>query len=104
MSKRSISNLLRHSERSEKSIERYLSDRVRSMGGECLKYSNPSMAGYPDRVALLPGGVTVWVELKSRGARPRALQEVRLARLRDLGHRVHVIDSKEGVDLMLGEL
>ena len=104
MDKRSITNLLRHSERSEKSIERYLFERVREMGGECLKYSNPNMAGYPDRVALLPGGMTVWVELKSRGARPRALQEVRISRLRELGHRVHVIDSKEGVDLMLGQL
>lgn len=102
--KRSITNLLRHSERSEKSIERYLFDRVKAMGGECLKYSNPNMAGYPDRIAVMPGGVTVWVELKSRGAHPRALQEVRIARLRDLGHRVHVIDSREGVDAMLGEL
>ena len=46
--KKSVDNILRHSELSEKSIERYLFDRVRQSGGVCLKYSNPNMGGYPE--------------------------------------------------------
>ena len=101
---KSVENILHHSDVSEKSIERYLFDRVRQAGGVCLKYSNPNMDGYPDRVALLPGGVSVWVELKSRGRKPTKLQMLRIESLRLMGHRVYVIDSREGVDLMLGEL
>ena len=102
--KSGIVNILHHSELSEKSIERYLFDRVRQAGGVCLKYSNPNMDGYPDRVALLPGGVSVWVELKSRGRKPTKLQMLRIESLRLMGHRVYVIDSREGVDLMMSEL
>ena len=102
--KKSVDNIVHHSELSEKAIERYLFDRVRQAGGVCLKYSNPNMGGYPDRVALLPGGVSVWVELKSRGRKPTKLQMLRIESLRLLGHRVYVIDSREGVDLMMSEL
>ena len=101
---KSIENILRHSELSEKSIERYLFDSVRLAGGVCLKYSNPNMAGYPDRVVVMPGGVTAWVELKSKGRKPTKLQMLRIESLRELGHRVYVIDSREGVDLMMSEL
>ena len=101
---KSVENILHHADVSEKAIERYLFDRVRQAGGVCLKYSNPNMAGYPDRVAVMPDGVTVWVELKSRGRKPTKLQMLRIESLRELGHRVYVIDSREGVDLMLCEL
>ena len=102
--KKSIENIVKHSEVSEKAIEHYLSDCVREAGGVCLKYSNPNMAGYPDRVAIMPDGVTIWVELKSRGKKPSKLQTYRIEMMRQLGHKVYVIDSKNGVDLMLSEL
>lgn len=102
--KKNIENIVKHSEVSEKAIERYLFDCVREAGGVCLKYSNPNMAGYPDRVAIMPDGVTIWVELKSQGKKPSKLQTIRIASMRQLGHKVYVIDSKNGVDLMLSEL
>ena len=102
--KKSIENIVKHSEVSEKAIERYLSDCVREAGGVCLKYSNPNMAGYPDRVAIMPNGVTVWVELKSQGKKPSKLQVIRIESMKQLGHKVYVIDSKQGVDLMMSEL
>ena len=51
--KKSIENIVHHSEVSEKEIEKYLVKQVRAMGGICLKYSNANMVGYPDRVAVL---------------------------------------------------
>ena len=102
--KKSVENIVRHSEVSEKAIEKYLSGEVAKAGGICLKYSNPNMAGYPDRVAVMPEGVSVWVELKSKGRKPNKLQAARIESMRRLGHRVYVIDSRQGVDLMLGEI
>lgn len=89
---------------SEKSIERYLNKRVRELGGISLKHSDPGNAGFPDRVILLPGGVTAWVELKSKGEKPGRLQSLRFAAMERIGHPVHVCDSKESVDDVLRRL
>lgn len=101
MKKKSIDNIVHHSQVSEKAIEKYLFDRVKQIDGVCLKYSNPNMAGYPDRVVLLPGGITAWIELKSTGKMPNALQQIRIGELKLLGHHVFVIDSREMVDIVL---
>lgn len=83
---------------SEKAIEKYLRERVEEEGGICLKYSNPNQVGYPDRAVLMPGGVTLWVELKSTGEKPTRLQQERFRRMGDIGHNVTVIDTKAAVD------
>ena len=89
---------------SEKTLEVYIVRRVRSMGGRCLKYSNPGEAGYPDRLILLPGGMTAFAEIKSKGKRPTALQDFRHEELRRLGFPVYVIDSRQDVDNAIREL
>lgn len=94
----------KHSETSEKAIEAYLTRRVREEGGISLKFSSFTQTGYPDRVVMLPYGLTAWVELKSKGKKPRALQQVRHDELRAIGQPVYVIDSRPGVDEMLKEL
>lgn len=95
--------LVRHAEVSEKALERYLAKRIKEVGGLCLKYSNPGMAGYPDRVCLLREGKTVWVELKSRGETLTPLQRVRLSALVDMGHCVRVCSSRQHIDALLEE-
>ncbi|GAK08987.1 VRR-NUC domain-containing protein [Geomicrobium sp. JCM 19038] len=57
----------------------------------------------PDRIVLLPGNVTIFVELKAPGKKPSKLQEATHRRIRNLGHEVLVIDSKEGVDQFIKE-
>lgn len=99
--KANIENIVRHADFSEKAIERYLRDQVKNLGGVCLKYSSANTAGYPDRVALLPGGQTIWIELKSKGKKPTKLQAVRINQLASLGHRVFVADSKERINEIL---
>lgn len=94
-------NISEHSERSEKAIEQYLCERLERLGGIALKYSNDLRTGYPDRLCLLPDGHTFWVELKSKGKHPRAIQQIRITELRDLGQRVYVADSRELVDLII---
>ena len=99
--KKNIKNIVRHAEVSEKAIERYLCDQVKSLGGICLKYANAGMVGFPDRVCLLPGGVTVWVELKSKGEKPKVLQGIRFQQMESIGHPVHVCASKTEIDEVL---
>ena len=93
--------IVRHAEVSEKAIEQYLARCVKQLGGICLKYANAGMVGYPDRVCLLPAGVTLWVELKSKGEKPRAVQVIRFSQMQAIGHPVTVCDSKESVDDLL---
>lgn len=90
--------LRQNAEVSEKAIECYLSRRVRETGGVSLKYSSATTTGYPDRLLLYPGGVAVWVEVKSHGARPTPLQSHRIATLRGLGFAAYVCDSREKAD------
>ena len=96
--RKSIRRLARHAEESEKAIEAYLVRKVESCGGICLKFMSHSETGYPDRLLLMPGGRMAWVEVKSKGEKPRLIQEVRMARLRRMGFRVYVADSREKVD------
>lgn len=96
--KKSIKNIVQHAEVSEKAIERYLCDVVKKLGGVCLKYSNANMVGYPDRVALMPGGICIWFELKSKGRTTSKVQAMRIAQLESIGHTVYVCDSKQSIN------
>lgn len=100
---RNIDNITKHAEVSEKAIEKYLGEQVTSIRGLCLKYTNSNVTGFPDRLVCLPGGYTAWVELKSKGKKPTRLQSIRHQQLRNLGFNVHVIDSKQGVDELIGK-
>lgn len=90
-----------HAGESEKALERRLVRECEKRGWLCLKYSNTRMTGYPDRLVLLPGGRVAWVEVKSRGRRPTAIQLYRHAELRKMGHTVHVVDSVESMEGLL---
>ena len=104
MDKRSIDNLTRHADVSEKAIERYLVERCREHGLPCLKYSNPNCVGYPDRLIVLPGGMVLWVALKSKGRKPSKIQLARMDELTDLGHSAVVIDNKAAVDELINTI
>lgn len=88
----------------ESTIEAYLHDRVKQIGGRAYKFVSPGNDGVPDRLVCFPGGRIVFVELKAPGKKPRPLQEVQIKRLRDLGFVVEVIDSKEKVDAFLADI
>lgn len=48
----------------EKDLEKKLRKKVESYGGRFVKFVSPSSAGVPDRIAMLPGGRVVFVEMK----------------------------------------
>lgn len=104
MRNKDLSHITDHAEVSEKSIERYLVEKAKEHGLPCLKYSNPNMVGYPDRLLVLPGAKVIWVELKSRGRKPDLRQKIRHAELSGMGHEVRVIDNKNAIDELLNTI
>lgn len=66
--------------------------------------SHPGMAGFPDRLVLLPKGKMAFVEMKAPGQKPRPMQSFRHVSLRCLGYRVYVIDSVQKIYEALEEL
>ena len=88
----------------ERTVEAALVSAVAARGGKALKIFSPVSAGMPDRLVLLPGGRSAWVELKAPGCKPRPLQLITHDRLRALGQRVYVVDSLETIDSTLDEI
>ena len=85
----------------ESDIEARLVKGIEELGGVCLKLGQD---GWPDRIAALPNGVTVWVELKRPDGRIADLQKWRRAQLRRIGHRVETPRSKEDVKQLLDSI
>jgi len=83
---------------SEKVLERYLCAEVKSLGGWAVKLLSGLVTGLPDRLILLPGGVVAFVEVKTTGKKASAIQLVRHKQLMQLGFRVEVLNSKEGIN------
>lgn len=78
---------------SEKTLEARLVREIEARGGMALKYTSQFHRGIPDRICLLPYGLTYFVELKSTGQKPTKLQEHAMQKLRELSNFVIVIDS-----------
>ena len=88
----------------EKTLERKLVETVSRMGGYAPKFTSPGMAGFPDRLVLLPKGKMAFVEMKAPGKKPKSMQCFRHFSLRCLGYRVYVIDSEKKIYEALAEL
>lgn len=91
----------------ESTIEDYLVERVRVLGGEVRKVKWIGRNGAPDRLVMLPKR-TVWIELKAEGLAaffphtPHERQQHREhERMRAMGQRVEVVDSYQGIDEVL---
>ena len=86
---------------SEKTLEARLVREIEARGGMALKYTSQFHRGIPDRICLLPGGLSVFVELKSTGKKPTKLQDHAMDKLEKLGFSTRVIDSTESLDRLL---
>lgn len=80
-------------------VEKYLVDKVQALGGFCPKFIDGSRRGAPDRLVILPGHPTYFVELK----RPKfgsvePWQKRYHEQLRACGQKVWVLSSIEMVD------
>ena len=89
---------------SEKVLEAELRERCKTLGWMCIKLTSQYQRGLPDRLILMPGGRVCFVEIKTTGKKPTALQRVTHERLRALGYRVEVVDTTESLDNLIVEL
>lgn len=102
--------------KAEAHVEKYLVDRVKTIGGEIRKSTWIGRRGCPDRRAMLPTlwrehlrwvvsrsqgptGQNPWVECKAEGEDLEDHQVREIAKMRMLGELVLVIDTRELVDL-----
>ena len=83
---------------SEKVLEKYLVSEVKNFGGWAVKLLSGLVTGLPDRLILLPGGLVAFVEVKTTGKKASVRQLWVHERLKALGFRVDVLDSKEGIN------
>ena len=82
---------------SEKIIERKLVSLVKANGGLCIKLLCDNLLGLPDRLVLMPHSQIAFVELKTTGQKPRRIQKFMHKKIRNLGFKVEVIDTTQGV-------
>lgn len=90
--------------RAEGRVEGHLKNLVEAAGGMCLKFSASIRNGVPDRLVILPGVGTVFVETKAPGGELRTLQEVRHAQMRAAGATVHVASTRAEVEDLVAQL
>ena len=89
---------------SEKVIERKLVEAVKANGGMCIKLLCDNLLGLPDRMVLMPHSKIAFAELKTTGQKPRRIQVFMHNKLRNLGFRVEVIDTIEGVNNFINSI
>jgi len=86
----------------ERDLEGYFSKQCKKHGLLTLKLNVRFQRGWPDRIVPLENGEVLWVELKRPGGTVSPMQEKVHNELTVRGHKVFVIDSKEGIDRVLG--
>lgn len=82
----------------EKDVEKYFVRTVQALGGAAHKFKAPMRKGVSDRVAVLPGGVVWFVELKARNGRLSPLQKLFADEMQALGANYACLWSVEDVN------
>lgn len=88
----------------EKKLEEKFRTAVKQSGGKAYKFTSPGNDGVPDRLVVLPGGRTGFVELKQKGKQPTPLQSLRIRELRSLGCRVCVLDDPADIEAVINSI
>jgi len=82
----------------ESTIEKYLTQRVKDLGGRAYKFTSPMHRGVADRVVCLPDGQTWFVEVKTEGGRLSPLQKVFASDMALMNQKYVCLWSKEQID------
>ena len=89
----------------EAAVELHLCELVAAAGGMAPKFKDPGRHGAPDRLVILPGHPTYYVELKRpRGGKLASWQARYHEDLRACGQRVWVLNTKTAVNVFMAEV
>lgn len=86
----------------EVKIEADLRKLIKFLGGFCYKFE--AEKGLPDRVIGLPGGPTLFVELKQDSGRLSAIQKARIHDMRSRGALVSVLYGQDGLGAFFNDI
>ena len=87
----------------EGEVEGFVIYKARACGGIAFKFTSPGRRSVPDRHVRLPEGVEFYIECKAQGKKVTELQETEHARLRKLGARVYVCDTRAAVQQVFAQ-
>lgn len=79
----------------EKDEENKIKEWCKAKGILFIKYTPKGSRGWPDRIAIFPGGLHFWTELKKRGEKPYPLQYYRMNQLAAMGVMVDWFDNAD---------
>ena len=82
---------------SEKLLEKKLADGIKKIGGWTLKLLSTHIAGLPDRICLVPGGIVFFAEIKTTKKKPSKIQLFIHEKIRKIGFEVYVVDTSEQI-------
>ena len=82
----------------ESMIERKLTRKIEGIGGKFYKWVSPGNDGVPDRIAILPNGRIVFVELKTDKGRLSDVQKYQQEIIRNLGCEVTTVYGEKGAE------
>jgi hypothetical protein len=85
----------------ESDIETYLINEIKKLNGLCLKWPPNKQKGVPDRIAIIPGYGTVFIELKRKGGKISPIQKFMINKIKKAGGSVRVITGKREVKLFI---
>ena len=88
----------------ERDIEKWLRHQIESMGGLAFKFSSPGNDGVPDRLAVLPGGIIYFIELKTDRGRLSPIQKWQQDRLDALGAQVRTVRGMDEAEEFIEEV
>lgn len=86
----------------EAAFRRWVVKRLKQAGAFVYKAERLEV-GFPDEVALAPGGRLVFLELKAAGGKLRPAQERAIRHLRGLGFRAEVLSSRGQVEEFIAD-
>ena len=87
----------------ERRIEKTLVDKIRKLGGMCLKFVSLGNSGVPDRLIILPDGRIVFAELKTEAGKLSRIQARMIDEMKKRGADVRVMYGLKDVEEFIGE-
>lgn len=88
----------------ESTVEAYLRDEVKKIGGKAYKFVSPGNPGVPDRLVVIPGHPDFFVETKAQGKKSTKLQLLKQNELVRMGRTVYSnVRTKEAVKYILAD-
>lgn len=85
----------------EKKIEAWLGKQLKNLGCLYFKFVSPGNDGVPDRIIVLPGGMTIFVELKTDRGYLSPMQRYQLERLRNQGAGAYVVFGMDDAEALV---